>query len=209
MVGWPTLARAEPNAGHRAIARMAAHGVVTQNVDGLHGRAGSTDVVELHGCIHSVACLECEARYARGFIQSLLEEANPGLAGAAALPAPDGDAHLEPERLVHFRIPACPRCVGMLMPDLVFFGDGVPRLRTEEAERKVLCADAVMVVGSSLMVHSSFRLCRLAAESGKPVAALNQGKTRADHLLCLKVEERAEHVLPLVADMLGTCSRSF
>lgn len=207
MVGWPVLDRAEPNAGHRAIARLEAHGkggaIVTQNVDGLHGKAGSRDVVELHGCIHSVACLRCAARFTRGFVQSLLEEANPGLAGAAARPAPDGDAHLEPDRLADFRIPDCPGCAGMLMPDLVFFGDGVPPIRTAQAEEKVRAADAVLAVGSSLMVHSSFRLCRIAAESGKPIAALNLGRTRADHWLCLKVEERSERALPLLASMLG------
>lgn len=199
MAGWPTLASAEPNEGHRAIARLATRGgIITQNVDGLHRRAGSTDVVELHGCIHAVVCLQCGARHARGLVQSLLQDANPAMADAVALPAPDGDAHLEPDRLTDFHIPGCTYCAGMLMPDVVFFGDGVPRLRTEEAERKVLAADALLAVGSSLMVHSSYRLCRLMAEAGKPVAALNLGRTRADHLLCLKVEERSERVLPLV-----------
>jgi NAD-dependent SIR2 family protein deacetylase len=207
MVGWPALAQAEPNAGHRAIADMEASGklaaIVTQNVDGLHQRAGSANIVELHGNIHSVVCLECGVRFSRGFIQSLLEEANPNLVGATALPAPDGDAQLEPEYLADFRIPHCARCAGMLKPDVVFFGDGVPRTRTEEAEKKLENADALLVAGSSLMVHSAYRLCKIAAESGKPIAAINLGKTRADHLLFLKTEERSEQVLPLLARLLS------
>jgi NAD-dependent SIR2 family protein deacetylase len=208
MVGWPVLDGAQPNAGHRAVAELQAMGklaaIVTQNVDGLHHRAGSSNIVELHGNIHAVACVECGVRFARGFIQSLLEEANPEMAGAIALPAPDGDAHLEPDRLTGFRIPQCAHCEGMLQPDVVFFGDGVPRSRTEEAETKVAHADALLVVGSSLMVHSSYRLCRIAAESGKPIAALNLGKTRADQLLSLKIEGQSEQVLPLLAGLLTT-----
>lgn len=206
MVGWPVLANARPNAGHRAIAELEASGrltsIVTQNVDGLHQRAGSAEVVELHGNIHSVVCLECGVRFPRGFIQSLLEEANPHLAGAMAVPAPDGDAQLEPDCLAEFCIPHCVHCAGMLKPDVVFFGDGVPRSRTEEAEQKLQDADALLVVGSSLMVFSAYRLCRMAAESGKPIAAVNLGKTRADQLLSLKIEERADQLLPWLVSML-------
>jgi NAD-dependent SIR2 family protein deacetylase len=203
MVGWLVLARAAPNAGHHALAELEANGrlagIVTQNVDGLHQRAGSAGVIELHGNIHSVVCVECGSHFPRAFIQSLLEEANPGLAGAAALPAPDGDAHLEPECLADFHIPECVDCAGMLQPDVVFFGDGVPRARTEEAEQKLRSADALLVVGSSVMVHSSYRLCRIAAESGKRIAAINQGITRADHLLFMKSEAPTETILPLLA----------
>jgi NAD-dependent SIR2 family protein deacetylase len=206
MVGWPTLAQAEPNAGHRAIAELEASGklagIVTQNVDGLHQRAGSANIVELHGSIHSVVCLECGVHFSRGFIQALLEEANPDLAETTALPAPDGDAQLEPDYLTEFRIPHCLHCTGMLQPDVVFFGDGVPRSRTEEAEEKLENANALLVAGSSLMVHSAFRLCKIAAESGKPIAAINLGKTRADHLLSFKTEERSEQALPLLARLL-------
>jgi NAD-dependent SIR2 family protein deacetylase len=206
MVGWPTLAQAQPNAGHRAIAELEASGklagIVTQNVDGLHQRAGSANITELHGSIHSVVCLECGVHFSRGFIQALLEEANPDLAETTALPAPDGDAQLEPDYLNEFRIPHCLHCTGMLQPNVVFFGDGVPRSRTEEAEQKLENADALLVAGSSLMVHSAFRLCRIAAESGRPIAAINLGKTRADHLLSFKTEERSEQALPLLARLL-------
>jgi NAD-dependent SIR2 family protein deacetylase len=207
MVGWPVLAKAEPNAAHLALAALEASGkvaaIITQNVDGLHRRAGSSTVTELHGNIHSVVCVACGVRFSRGVVQSLLEEANPQLAGAVALPAPDGDAHLEPDYLDDFQIPHCVHCAGMLQPDVVFFGDGVPRARTEETERKLRNAGALLVVGSSLMVHSAYRLCKMAAESGKPITAINQGKTRADHLLAYKIEQPSEEVLPLLARRAG------
>jgi len=206
MVGWRLLAKATPNAGHHAIAALEGSGrhtaIVTQNVDGLHHMAGSPHVVELHGNIHRVVCLDCGARHQRHLIQSQLERHNPDLLNASALPAPDGDAHLEPQALAHFVLPQCPACAGTLQPDVVFFGDGVPRARTEEAEQAVHHADAVLVVGSSLMVHSGYRLCKLAAEAGKPVVAINIGKTRADALLSLKVEQRSEQALPLLATLL-------
>jgi NAD-dependent SIR2 family protein deacetylase len=207
MVGYPTLSLAEPNAGHRAIAALEAQGrlagLITQNVDGLHQRAGSGDVTELHGNIHRVACLACDARFARRAIQSLLVDANPAMLGSAAAALPDGDADLEPASLAGFRVPGCPHCGGMLQPDVVFFGDGVSRASTAAAEAKLAAADAVLVVGSSLVVFSGYRLCRMAADAGKPVIALNLGKTRADHLLTIKTEASAEHALPQLARLLG------
>ena len=207
MAGWPLLSQARPNAGHRALAQLQAAGrlaaFITQNVDGLHQRAGCEGVLELHGNIHVVACHGCGATFPRDAIQSVLEIANPGLAGAMAKPAPDGDAHLEPESLAAFCLPQCAHCAGMLMPGVVFFGDGVPRPCAEEAERRIAQADAVLVAGSSLMVHSAYRLVRAAAEAGKPVAAVNLGKTRADPLLSLKIEARCEHALPALCRLLG------
>ncbi|MES2741176.1 MAG: NAD-dependent protein deacetylase [Pseudomonadota bacterium] len=207
MAGWPTLASAEPNPGHRAIAALEASGalaaVVTQNVDGLHQRAGSVEVVELHGSIHAVVCLACQARFTRRSIQLRLEAANPALAGVAAAPAPDGDAHLEPDPQRPFQVPDCVRCGGLLKPDVVFFGDGVAPAVAGAAEQALAAADAVLVVGSSVMVYSSFRLCRAAAEAGKPIAAVNLGKTRADPLLALKIEQPAEAILPRLHRLTG------
>ncbi|MDO8040736.1 NAD-dependent protein deacetylase [Janthinobacterium sp. SUN137] len=206
MVGWPTLARAVPNPGHLAIAQLARRrrigGLVTQNVDGLHQQAGSTAVTELHGSIHGVVCLDCRARHTRRLIQDQLEHDNPQLLGATATPAPDGDALLEPSQLATFHLPVCPRCGGTLQPDVVFFGDGVPAACAAEAESKMHEAGALLVVGSSVMVYSSFRLCRMAAETGKPVAAINLGKTRADHLLAFKTEAPAQDILPALTAML-------
>jgi NAD-dependent SIR2 family protein deacetylase len=206
MAGYPTLARAEPNAGHRALAALAANdrlgAVLTQNVDGLHQQAGSTAVLELHGSIHQVVCLDCHASFARSFVQGQLIDANPGLAGIVARPAPDGDAHVDPASLDEFQIPWCVHCGGMLKPDVVFFGDGVPAERTARALARMENADALLVIGSSLTVFSGFRFCRLAAHAGKPIAAINLGKTRADDMLALKVEESAERVLPALLTQL-------
>jgi NAD-dependent SIR2 family protein deacetylase len=206
MVGYPALAQAAPNAGHRALAEMAWQArlgaLMTQNVDGLHQRAGSDDVLELHGNIHHVVCLDCHAGFARTFVQAQLVEANPGLAAIDARPAPDGDAHLEPSALAEFHIPWCVHCGGMLKPDVVFFGDGVPAERTAQALEAMARADALLVIGSSLMVYSGFRFCRMAHETRKPIAAVNLGKTRADSLLALKIEESAEQVLPAVLRQL-------
>lgn len=206
MVGWPALAKALPNAGHRALAELEADGaiaaLITQNVDGLHQRAGSARLTELHGNIHKVACLDCHTQFSRAFIQLLLEQANPELARALALPAPDGDAQLEPDALDAFRMPSCVHCAGMLKPDVVFFGDGVPPACTAQAFAQLARADALLVVGSSLMVFSGYRLCRMAAQSGKPIAALNLGKTRADDLLSLKTEACAEQLLPALVHLV-------
>jgi len=210
MVGWPVISMAQPNSGHQALARLQAHGrlgsIITQNVDGLHQRAGSSDVLELHGSIHGVVCLACGRRQARAQVQAQLEARNPQMAGAAALPAPDGDAHLEPAFLDTFQVPECPDCAGVLQPDVVFFGDSVPGMRTGQANALVDKASALLVVGSSVMVHSGYRLCARAAESGKPLAALNAGRTRADHLFGIKSEQPLQETLPLLATMLLSIS---
>jgi NAD-dependent SIR2 family protein deacetylase len=203
MVGYPTLAQAVPNAGHHALAALEQGGalgaVITQNVDGLHQRAGSQKLIELHGNIHGVVCLDCRTQYARGAIQEQLLRENPQLAGSNAQPLPDGDAQLEPDALEHFSVPQCGNCGGVLQPDVVFFGDTIPRERTELALRTMAEADALLVVGSSLMVFSGYRFCKLAAESGKPIAAINAGVTRADTLLSLKLALSAETALPQLA----------
>jgi NAD-dependent SIR2 family protein deacetylase len=203
MVGYPTLAQAVPNAGHHALAALEQGGalgaVITQNVDGLHQRAGSQKLIELHGNIHGVVCLDCRTQYARGAIQEQLLRENPQLAGSNAQPLPDGDAQLEPDALEHFSVPQCGNCGGVLQPDVVFFGDTIPRERTELALRTLAEADALLVVGSSLMVFSGYRFCKLAAESGKPIAAINAGVTRADTLLSLKLALSAETALPQLA----------
>jgi NAD-dependent SIR2 family protein deacetylase len=207
MVGWATISRAEPNAGHRAIAELEAgghvHSVLTQNVDGLHQRAGSKRLIELHGNLHHVICLACQARYSRAGLQPQLERDNPELANQLAQPLPDGDAAIEPDALQDFRTPACTACGGVLMPDVVFFGDNVPPSRTAQALAEMEAADALLVVGSSLMVFSGYRFCRMAAAAGKPIAAINAGKTRADDLLSLKLELPAQEVLPRLVDLLS------
>lgn len=207
MIGWPVVAQAKPNDAHRALARLeaAAHvpTLVTQNVDGLHQRAGSSDVIELHGSIGAVTCLDCGTRHARSTIQQTLEADNPALLDVVAEPAADGDAHLEWHDLGGFRIPACPNCGGQLKPSVVFFGENVPRATVDDATRALEAADAMLVVGSSLMVYSGYRFCVWAQQMGKPIAAINLGRTRADPLLALKVAAPCAETLTALAARLA------
>ena len=192
LVGWRRFGRAVPNAAHAALARLehAGHVVqlLTQNVDGLHQAAGSRAVVDLHGRLDRVRCLGCERRTARADFQRVLERVNPDWVALDALDAPDGDADLEGLPFDRFVVPACEACGGLLKPDVVFFGEAVPRERVERAFAALERSDAMLVVGSSLMVYSGFRFARAAAQAGKPVAAINLGRTRADGLLSLKIE---------------------
>ena len=203
MVGWPMVAGAQPNAAHRALAQLESAGriarIVTQNVDGLHQRAGSSDVVELHGGIDAVICLECGTRHARAAVQTQLLVDNPALAEVSAAVSADGDAHLEWDALDAFRVPACPTCGGMLKPDVVFFGENVPRERVTAAALALEQADAMLVVGSSLMVFSGYRFCLWAERAGTPIAAINIGLTRADAMFSLKVEASCGDAMTAVA----------
>jgi len=204
MLGWPIVAGAKPNAAHGALARLEDGGrigqLVTQNVDGLHQRAGSSKVLELHGSIGRVTCLECSASYARSEVQQMLLAANARFERVAATAAPDGDVDLDACDLESFEVPACIACAGALKPDVVFFGDSVPRERAATAAKAVDDCEAMLVVGSSLMAYSGFRLCEQADRSGKPIAAINLGRTRADPLLAFKVEQScADALTALVA----------
>lgn len=207
MVGWPTVANARPNTAHDALARFEAAGrlqqLVTQNVDGLHQRAGSTRVIELHGNLDQVVCLECGALHSRVSIQRILESLNPESQAASAPTAADGDADIERRNLDLFRVPQCSRCAGVLKPNVVFFGEGVPRDRVDGALRSLEQADAMLVVGSSLMVYSGFRFCEWADAMGKPIAAINLGRTRADHFLALKIERPCAEALTSLVERLG------
>jgi NAD-dependent SIR2 family protein deacetylase len=208
MLGWPIVARARPNAAHRALARLGTARectqVVTQNVDGLHQRAGSTNVIELHGTVGRVICLECRAGHSRAGIQEWLEAENAGFLDARATAAPDGDADVLLDGDAAFSVPQCPHCGGMLKPDVVFFGENVPRDRVGAAMRALEAAEAMLVVGSSLMVYSGYRFCERAVALGKPIAAINRGRTRADPLFAIKVEQPCADVLGALVDRLET-----
>ena len=187
LVGWPRIAQAQPNAAHRALAALEAQGrcsqLLTQNVDGLHQAAGSRAVIDLHGRLDAVVCLGCGASSSRADVQRRLAEANPAWAGLAAGAAPDGDADLEDRDFATFQVPACDACGGMLKPDVVFFGENVPRARVDAAMAGLAQADGMLVVGSSLMVYSGLRFVHAAVRAQIPAAAVNLGRTRADDLL--------------------------
>ena len=211
MAGWPRVAAARPAAVHRALARLEHAGhvraVVTQNVDALHQRAGSRRVVDLHGRLDEVECLDCGARVSRADVQELLLAWNGGAAStgateAGAAPRPDGDVDLEAD-FDRVRIPDCPACGGVLKPAVVFFGENVPRGRVQAAMSALEEADALLVVGSSLMVYSGYRFCLAARERGKPVAAVNLGRTRADEMLSLKVVADCGTAIEGLAAALG------
>ena len=203
LVGFRRLSVAVPNEAHRALAALEHQGrvahLVTQNVDGLHQAAGSRRVIDLHGRIDLVRCLGCGRRTPRAQLQDALAERNPAFAALDALDAPDGDADLEAVPFEAFDVPSCDACGGLLKPDVVFFGEGVPGDRVRQAMDAVDAADAMLVAGSSLMVYSGYRFAAAMAEAGKPIAAVNLGRTRADHLLALKVADRCGSVLSLLA----------
>ncbi|WP_355660732.1 NAD-dependent protein deacetylase [Halomonas salifodinae] len=190
LIGFRALSEARPGPAHRALAELEARGrlagIITQNVDGLHQRAGSRRVIDLHGRAELVRCMRCDSRRMRHDLHAELEALNPRWRELGAAIGPDGDADLEAD-FGDFRLPACARCGdGILKPDVVFFGDSVPGERLAAAQAAIDAAQALLVVGSSLMVYSGFRLVRQAARAGKPVACLNRGRTRADDLYALK-----------------------
>lgn len=200
-VGWPRFSGAMPNAAHRALARWEADGhgpslLLTQNVDALHQKAGSRAVVDLHGRLDVVRCLSCEILIGRDAVQARMREENPAWLAVNARPGPDGDADIEGADFASFRIPHCEACGGLLKPDVVFFGENVPRPRVEAARDALARSDAMLVVGSSLMVYSGYRFARMARDAGLPLAILTRGVTRADDIATLKLEADCADVLP-------------
>lgn len=206
--GWPVIRDARPNPAHFALARLENQGrielLVTQNVDGLHQRAGSRRVVDLHGRVDSVRCLACAAVFDRDSIQSLLERDNPWPGPAPARVRPDGDMDIPEEFPPGLVLPRCQRCAGDLIPDVVFFGGSVPAPRVNTCLDALAEADALLAIGSSLAVFSGFRFCREAQRRGKPVAIINPGVTRADGLAQLRLWSAAA---PLLAQVAGRFER--
>ncbi|MEM1115693.1 MAG: NAD-dependent protein deacetylase [Bacteroidota bacterium] len=207
--GWMRVAEAQPNAGHRALARLEAAGLltgtVTQNVDGLQQAAGARRVVELHGTLDRVVCLACGTLTSRAAVQAQIAAHNPGW--TFALPeagtAPDGDAVLSDAAIARFEPPRCDACGGALKPDVVFFGESVPKPRVTRAAALVTEADALLVVGSSLTVYSGYRFVRQAEAEGTPVAIVTLGETRGHRHAAVALDARLGDALPALADRLG------
>ncbi|MGA8210652.1 MAG: NAD-dependent protein deacetylase [Nocardioidaceae bacterium] len=210
-IGWSRMKRAVPNEGHRALARVERAGpvrlLITQNVDGLHEAAGSRAICALHGRIADVVCLGCRHRTSRAALHGRLGEANPGWGErhAAVEVRPDGDVALEDT--AGFQVPGCEHCGGVLKPDVVFFGENVPRARVERCYAAVEGLDpatgTLLVLGSSLTVMSGLRFVRRAVKLGVPVVIVNRGGTRADDLPVLKVEHGTSEFLLELAGALG------
>ena len=198
LIGWPTIRNATPNPAHRQIAELEARGhcrlLVTQNVDRLHQKAGSRVAMDLHGRADEVICMSCGARSERDKVHERCAELNPEFEDFSATAAPDGDADLELD-FSRFDIANCERCGGILKPDVVFFGDYVPKQRVHSALDALKESDGLLVIGSSLMVYSGFRFCRYASEWSRPMATLNLGRTRADSLVDLKLNAQIDNTL--------------
>jgi len=207
-LGWRTIASAEPNAGHHAVADMQSAGlleaVLTQNVDGLHQAAGAVGVIELHGGLDRVLCLHCGQTSARTALDARLAAANPGFGGWALETKPDGDVDLHPSAEAEFRIVDCGTCGGVLKPDVVFFGESVPRDRVQTCFSLVEGARALLVLGSSLSVMSGRRFVLRAAKLGVPVAIVNQGPTRGDEHAAVRLDHPLGETLTALAQATAT-----
>jgi NAD-dependent SIR2 family protein deacetylase len=204
-LGWSRFVSAQPNAGHVALADLEAagrvQGVVTQNVDGLHGKAGSRHVVEVHGSVDRVVCLRCGQLFARGAVAERIEAANAWfVGGTAAALNPDGDADVGD--VSAFVVPDCTVCGGTLKPEVVFFGELVPRERFTEAAAIVKRADALLVAGSSLVVNSGIRLLEQARRRRVPIVVLNRGVTKGDRVAALKIDAGTTETLTALRDRL-------
>lgn len=205
-VGWNRFGRAKPNAAHLALTELESKGLIggliTQNVDRLHRAAGSRRVVELHGALAEVRCVDCGSLEDRDAVQRRLAEANADWLSEQAELNPDGDAEVTGD-IENFSITDCTRCGGALRPNVVFFGEGVPRPTIDAAWQLFDESEVLLVVGSSLAVFSGYRFVKKAAERAMPIAIVNQGETRGDPLADVLVEGRAGQILPQLANLLG------
>lgn len=206
LIGWPIIQDARPSEAHIALTKLEQLGyiqlLITQNVDRLHQKAGSQQVIDLHGRSDKVRCMECHTFYDRVDIhnRSLLD--NPHFQTVTASAKPDGDADLESVHFESFTVPTCERCGGILKPDVVYFGDNVPKERVFNALDTLKKADGLLTVGSSLMVYSGYRFCKRAHEWQKPICALTLGVTRADSILDLKLDSPVSETLTKAIDIL-------
>ena len=209
MVGWPRMNEAQPGRAHAALAQLQHAGhverLITQNVDGLHQAAGSEDVIDLHGRLDEVACQDCGLVLPRADWQGTIADANRDFRAlvSSVREAPDGDAIIEGADYSAFTVPDCPRCGGIIKPEVVFFGENVPRERVDAAYAAVADANALLVVGSSLMVFSGFRFARRTRELDKPLYIMNRGRTRADDIATAKVSAGAAEALEALTAALG------
>ena len=205
-VGWQRFSAARPNAAHQALAKLEkavdVDTLITQNVDGLHAVAGSRNIIDLHGVLSKVRCLGCDSTTLRADFQQRLQAENPNWHADVFRYNPDGDAELADGNYHDFVVPACLECGGIIKPDVVMFGESVPKDRVSKAMAAVERAGALLIIGSSLMVFSGFRFARLAAAAKIPIAIVNQGRTRADDIATLKVDDDCATVLGTALELL-------
>jgi NAD-dependent SIR2 family protein deacetylase len=202
-LGWKIVADARPNVGHLAVAMLQQagrlSGIVTQNVDGLHQSAGASAVIELHGNLSNVVCLGCGELTPRRELDTRLRDTNRSWEGATNTPNADGDAVVDDEAVARFEVVPCSGCGGVLKPDVVFFGESVPKERVQRCFALLETSTALLVVGSSLTVMSGFRFVIRAGQMGIPIVIVNQGATRGDELATLRIDAPLGEVLPQLA----------
>ena len=208
VVGWTRVHQAMPNAAHQALSSLEnsgfINGIITQNVDRLHHKAGSHSVVELHGTLSEVCCLNCENIEKRTTFQQRLSSLNPNWRGKPSDMAPDGDAEIDASQTQYFRVPDCAICSGVVKPNVVFFGENVPANRVESAWQLFDDADLLLVVGSSLTVYSGYRFVLKAAKQNKPVALINLGESRGDKHAAINIQGKAGDVLTAISSTLAS-----
>lgn len=199
-MGWTRWSSIEPNNTHRALVRFEREGriqgIVTQNVDHLHTKAGSKNVIELHGCGHTVMCLSCDYKISRHDFQNILNSLNSNLTDHTDMIRPDGDVEIPQEAVDNFVIPPCPNCGGNLKPDIVFFGDNVPMDRIVQITRMIIESDGLLVLGSSLFVFSGYRMVLQTRDCGLPIAIVNIGPTRGDDSALIKISAKCGDIIP-------------
>ncbi|XP_076249548.1 NAD-dependent protein deacylase Sirt4 [Calliopsis andreniformis] len=198
-IGWPRFSSIQPNNTHKILSNLESakklRCIVTQNVDNLHSKAGSRKVIELHGTAFKVMCLNCDNKICRYHLQDVLNKLNPNITATAQMIRPDGDVDLSQEQVDGFNVPPCENCGGILKPDIIFFGDNVPRQTVESVKYNVEHSDSLLILGTSLSTYSGYRIVLQANSAGKPIAILNIGKTRGDDLADIKVEGRCGEIL--------------
>lgn len=204
--GWPTIDRALPNSAHMALAKLEklqfVSELVTQNVDRLHQQADHSRVIDLHGRLDQVLCMDCGATIPRAEVQQWLQANNPKLREGSGLTRPDGDADVDDALVATVKVPSCERCDGLLKPNVVFYGSSVAKDLVASIYEKISKVDLLLVVGSSLTVFSSYRFCKFAFENSVPIACINQGLTRADELFELKIANSCGDSLEALVSML-------
>lgn len=203
-VGWPIMENAKPNIAHHALVKLERQGklevLITQNVDRLHQKAGHKKVIDLHGRLDKVFCLDCKNRELRSDVQDRLLNDNPHLFNLVANTRPDGDAQVEENISKRTISPNCIFCGGILMPEVIFFGGTIPKSVVTDSLDSLEKADALLVVGSSLTVFSGFRFCRHAKMQNKPIVAINKGWTRADDMYDFKIQENCSDVFKILIE---------
>ncbi|XP_018330727.1 NAD-dependent protein deacylase Sirt4 isoform X2 [Agrilus planipennis] len=202
-IGWDRFSYCQPNATHISLRNLELDHykidvIITQNVDRLHTKAGSINVVELHGTLYEVICLSCHKKYCRFKIQEQMKKLNPNIREFATMVRPDGDVDISEDQIKQFLAPQCEECGGILKPDVVYFGDNVPRERVMKVTQAVTNSDSLLVLGSSLSVYSSYRIVLQAAEEKKNIAIVNIGPTRADHCAHLRISAKCGEILPKI-----------